>query len=72
MVTAHLKTKPYILYVGNRHAYKKPKLMMESNSSSREAIKEFDIIFFFGGKLSTKDVIIITGGVEFEYLNSGV
>ena len=50
------KTKPYILYVGNRHAYKNAKLMMESISCSREAMKEFDIIFFGGGQFNKSEL----------------
>ena len=53
------KIKPYILFVGSRHGYKNWELFIKAYSSSEYLKKNYNIVFFGGGKFTTKEINIM-------------
>ena len=50
-----LSLKPYILYVGSRHGYKNAQNFLISFSKSKKLKDNIKIVFFGGGKFSSKE-----------------
>ncbi len=53
------KIKPYILYVGSRHGYKNWEFFIKAYSSSEYLKKNYNIVFFGGGKLTKNEIDVI-------------
>ena len=47
--------KPYLLFVGNRHKYKNVKFMMKAITLNAGIMKNYNIIFFGGGKFTQQE-----------------
>ena len=52
-------TKPFFLYVGNRHNYKNFMLLLKSYSLSKKIMKDFDLLCFGGGIFSENERLTI-------------
>ena len=52
-------SRPFLLYVGNRHGYKNFDGFLESVANSKELRKDFDVVAFGGGPFSEKELKLI-------------
>lgn len=51
--------KPYLLYVGNRGAYKNFKSLLEAYASSKLLKSDFNLVCFGGGVFNTEEIALI-------------